>query len=103
MAVDICDFLVKVVWGSFHVATPFFTCNCCTAPFIVVDYGFKEKPMFKRYAEIADQTVSNLVNLAPKAPTPAECIDAALQANKLWAKIVEESLATLTKGVYNFK
>ena len=59
--------------------------------------------MFKRYAEIADQTVSNLVNLAPKTPTPAEYIDAALQANKLWAKVVEESLATITKGVYNFK
>ena len=76
---------------------------CCTAPFIVVDYGFKEKTMFKRYAEIADQTVANFVNLAPKAPTSAEFIDAALQANKLWAKVVEESLATLTKGVYNFK
>ena len=59
--------------------------------------------MFKRYAEIADQTVSNLLNLAPKAPTSAEYIDAALQANKLWAKVVEESLATLAKGAYNFK
>lgn len=69
----------------------------------MVDYGFKEKIMFKRYAEIADQTVANFLNLAPKAPTSAEFIDAALQANKLWAKVVEESLATLTKGVYNFK
>lgn len=59
--------------------------------------------MFKRYAEIADHTVANLLNLAPKTPTPAEYIDAVLQANKLWAKVVEESLATLTKGVYNFK
>jgi flagellar biosynthesis regulator FlaF len=59
--------------------------------------------MFKRYAEIADQTVSNLVDLAPKMPTPAEYIDAAIQANKLWAKVVEDSLATITKGVYNFK
>jgi hypothetical protein len=59
--------------------------------------------MFKRYAEIADQTVSNLVDLAPKMPTPAEYIDAAIQANKLWAKVVEDSLATMTKGVYNFK
>ena len=59
--------------------------------------------MFKRYAEIADQTVANFVNLAPKAPTPGEYIDAALQANKLWAKVVEEYLATITKGVYNFK
>jgi hypothetical protein len=59
--------------------------------------------MFTRYAEIADQTVTNFLNLAPKAPTSAEFIDAALQANKLWAKAVEESLATLTKGVYNFK
>jgi hypothetical protein len=59
--------------------------------------------MFKRYAEIADQTVANFYNLFPKAPTPAECMDAAIQANKLWASAVEESLATLTKGVYNFK
>lgn len=59
--------------------------------------------MFKRYAEIADQTVANAFNLFPKAPTPAEYMDVALQANKLWAKIVEESLATVAKGIYNFK
>ena len=58
--------------------------------------------MFKRYAEVADQFNSSLINLLPKAPTPAEYIDAALEANKLWAKVVQDELTNVAKTLYKF-
>lgn len=59
--------------------------------------------MFKRYAEVLDQSCANIVNLFPKAPTPAEWLDSAIEANKLWAKVVQDELATITKNIYKIK
>jgi len=39
----------------------------------------------------------------PKAPTPAEVIDSAMEINKLAAKVVQDELTTAAKKFYDFK
>ena len=67
------------------------------------DFIDQQYELQKRGAEILDKIFSKSVDLLPKAPTPAEIIDSAMEINKLTAKVVQDELANVAKQIYNFK
>ena len=67
------------------------------------DFIDQQYELQKRGAEILDKIFSKSVDLLPKAPTPAEIIDSAMEINKLSAKVVQDELANVAKQIYNFK
>lgn len=69
----------------------------------IKDFIDQQYELQKRYADAADKFVSKAVDLMPKAPTPAEVIDSAMEINKLAAKVVQDELTTAAKKFYDFK
>ena len=67
------------------------------------DFIDQQYELQKRGAEILDKIFSKSIDLLPKAPTPAEIIDSAMEINKLGAKVVQDELANVAKQIYNFK
>lgn len=67
------------------------------------DFIDQQYELQKRGAEILDKIFSKSIDLLPKAPTPAEIIDSAMEINKLSAKVVQDELANVAKQIYNFK
>lgn len=67
------------------------------------DFIDQQYEMQKRVAEITDKAVSTYVDLLPKAPTPAEVIDSAIEVNKVYSKIVQDELVNAAKKFYAFK
>lgn len=67
------------------------------------DFIDQQYELQKRYADVADKFVSKATDLLPKAPTPAEIIDSAMEINKLAAKVVQDELANAAKNIYSFK
>ena len=72
-------------------------------PITLKDFIDQQYELQKRYADVADKFVSKATDLLPKAPTPAEIIDSAMEINKLAAKVVQEELANAAKNIYSFK
>ena len=67
------------------------------------DFIDQQYEMQKRIAEAADKAVSTYVDLLPKAPTPAEVIDSAIEVNKVYSKVVQDELINAAKKFYAFK
>lgn len=72
-------------------------------PITLKDFIDQQYELQKRYADVADKFVSKATDLLPKAPTPAEIIDSAMEINKLAAKVVQDELANAAKNIYSFK
>ena len=67
------------------------------------DFIDQQYEMQKRVAEITDKAVSTYVDLLPKAPTPAEVIDSAIEVNKVYSKAIQDELVNAAKKFYAFK
>lgn len=72
-------------------------------PITLKDFIEQQYELQKRGADILDKLFSKSVDLLPKAPTPAEIIDSAMEINKLAAKVVQDELANAAKKLYSFK